>query len=838
MWKPAATAAAGKAPSKQQKWVPKGSEGKAEGDDEDAPDPARGEDEPVTSPLLLESSTGPHYDRLLLLRIFQHLRATPGAGEAEESAAAATPEAGPAEAAVSESLQVALEERPADEHDGRQPGARRALREQKKAEKVARRRSSAESFDDGEAHDAEAGDASPGGQKIALSQELQPGSQSQLTHEAALMMYLHNMAFAGPPVPMYAGGFPGYTTVMLRNIPNRYSRDMLIERLNKTYEGQYDFVYLPIDFNSKCNVGYAFINFRTPPSAQRFMQEFHGTKTKNCLPGFSSAKVCEVSYARVQGREANMENLRDEKFIEKLTERPDWQPLFYDDDGKEIPFAKTLGTSSGAKKRGSRGSIVGGPMAGGMTPMSPTSPGGFMMPTPYGPMMYPNPFGPPMAMPTSLSSVLPDATEETMLMLRGVPNSLTRDQFVEHLNGSYSCACDFLYLPGGAKGEGNRGFAFINFRSADKAGQFAKEYNGVKVSTCFPSEPAREDEKACEVQSARFMSIEKSIERLQTVSQLTVAPTKGNATPAERSAWHPVLIGTDGTLATFPLLTAQSTGVPSTLRPVPSKALDSRALERKMTEEVNAPGTPSKKAKARTGSEEVPASPSSAAKVEGATPSVSSEKQPKTPQSKVKSPSSAAGAGMPVGFPGPMPGAYQWGGYPGYPGMPHPAAYAAVAQMSHAAAVARAHLTAQAAAAKHAGARPPTGGSGQDAQSKAQSKIAALRKQIEFYFSVGNLCKDTYLRSHMDESGWTSLELIAQFPQVKKHKATMSEIAESLADSIILEVDSNTNCTRLTDAETRNAWAKVSSDARDPVRPSQDAAKAETSQDTATTEAN
>merc|ERR1719506_1681072 len=125
---------------------------------------------------------------------------------------------------------------------------------------------------------------------------------------------------------LYMGS--GATTIMLRNIPNRYTREMLVARLDDGYKGQYDFVYLPIDFNSKCNVGYAFVNFRAPAVAQRFFAEFNGAKCKNVLPGFSSQKICEVSYARVQGRDQNMENLRDEKFMEKLNEQAEWQPLF------------------------------------------------------------------------------------------------------------------------------------------------------------------------------------------------------------------------------------------------------------------------------------------------------------------------------------------------------------------------------------------------------------------------------------------------------------------------------------------------------------------------------
>lgn len=56
------------------------------------------------------------------------------------------------------------------------------------------------------------------------------------------------------------------TTVMVKNIPNKYTQRNLLDLIDGNYAGKYDFFYLPIDFKNKCNLGYAFINFRNPTS--------------------------------------------------------------------------------------------------------------------------------------------------------------------------------------------------------------------------------------------------------------------------------------------------------------------------------------------------------------------------------------------------------------------------------------------------------------------------------------------------------------------------------------------------------------------------------------------
>ncbi len=38
------------------------------------------------------------------------------------------------------------------------------------------------------------------------------------------------------------------TTIMIKNIPNKYTQKMLLQKINENHKDKYDFFYLPIDF--------------------------------------------------------------------------------------------------------------------------------------------------------------------------------------------------------------------------------------------------------------------------------------------------------------------------------------------------------------------------------------------------------------------------------------------------------------------------------------------------------------------------------------------------------------------------------------------------------------
>ncbi|KAI9914776.1 hypothetical protein PsorP6_007641 [Peronosclerospora sorghi] len=123
-----------------------------------------------------------------------------------------------------------------------------------------------------------------------------------------------------------ASGEDERTTLMIRNIPNKYTQQMLLAEINRNHDRNYDFFYLPIDFKNKCNMGYAFINFIRPVHIKAFYQEFDGQKWTN----FNSEKVCAITYARLQGKQAMITRFQNSSLMEK---HESYRPLVFGSSG-------------------------------------------------------------------------------------------------------------------------------------------------------------------------------------------------------------------------------------------------------------------------------------------------------------------------------------------------------------------------------------------------------------------------------------------------------------------------------------------------------------------------
>ncbi|XP_038683332.1 protein MEI2-like 2 isoform X2 [Tripterygium wilfordii] len=119
------------------------------------------------------------------------------------------------------------------------------------------------------------------------------------------------------------------TTLMIKNIPNKYTSKMLLAAIDEKHKGTYDFLYLPIDFKNKCNVGYAFINMVSPSHIIPFYEAFNGKKWDK----FNSEKVASLAYARIQGKAALVTHFQNSSL---MNEDKRCRPILFQSEGLEI----------------------------------------------------------------------------------------------------------------------------------------------------------------------------------------------------------------------------------------------------------------------------------------------------------------------------------------------------------------------------------------------------------------------------------------------------------------------------------------------------------------------
>lgn len=95
-----------------------------------------------------------------------------------------------------------------------------------------------------------------------------------------------------------ARGIEKRTTVMIRNLPIKYTTTDLEQELIP-FNGRFDCLYIPIDFENKGNKGYAFLNLVNPYHVLLFYEVFQG----KCWSRHESKKICELNFAVFQGIE-------------------------------------------------------------------------------------------------------------------------------------------------------------------------------------------------------------------------------------------------------------------------------------------------------------------------------------------------------------------------------------------------------------------------------------------------------------------------------------------------------------------------------------------------------
>ncbi|CAK9039283.1 unnamed protein product [Durusdinium trenchii] len=82
------------------------------------------------------------------------------------------------------------------------------------------------------------------------------------------------------------------TTVMLKNLPECFTRARMLHILRREgFDCLFNFLYVPLCFQEKRSLCYAFVNFIDHSSAKRFCQTFHGFRAWG-VPSESVGEVC------------------------------------------------------------------------------------------------------------------------------------------------------------------------------------------------------------------------------------------------------------------------------------------------------------------------------------------------------------------------------------------------------------------------------------------------------------------------------------------------------------------------------------------------------------------
>jgi hypothetical protein len=141
---------------------------------------------------------------------------------------------------------------------------------------------------------------------------------------------------ASSPLAEYHGGL--LTTVMVRNIPTRYTSLGLVEVLKEHgFDKTFDFLYLPMDFRTRKNVGYAFVNFLDPDNVDRFISQFQGLQLK----ASTSQKTLEIVPSRRQGFMDNISVFGASELLVSSTHQPFFKPLVMV-QGELVPLTDKL----------------------------------------------------------------------------------------------------------------------------------------------------------------------------------------------------------------------------------------------------------------------------------------------------------------------------------------------------------------------------------------------------------------------------------------------------------------------------------------------------------------
>lgn len=253
-----------------------------------------------------------------------------------------------------------------------------------------------------------------------------------------------------------------WTTVMLKNIPNDYTQEMLLNLLDEEgFSCKYNFVYMPMDFRSGSAFGYAFINIITAEDTQLFECHFQGF----CRWAFPSRKVAEVTWSRpMQGLAATIDRYRNSPVMHQ--DVPECYKPCLLQNGVRVCFPSPTKPLSMPEE-------MVGPRGGPPTSVRPA----YSTCNAWRPQSY---------------AADVETTQRTTLMLRNLPNDYNRSMLLSLLDEEgFAGKYDFVYLPVDFASGAGVGYSFINMISYQDAERFRVHFTGF-TKWAFPSRKVAE----------------------------------------------------------------------------------------------------------------------------------------------------------------------------------------------------------------------------------------------------------------------------------------------------------------------------------------------------------
>jgi hypothetical protein len=149
---------------------------------------------------------------------------------------------------------------------------------------------------------------------------------------------------------------PREMTLMVRNVPNRYTQRMFLAEIRRSgFDRTFDFIYMPMDYRTRNNMGYCFLNFTDFAFARQFVDEYEGRR----LEAFKSQKTLAIQPANTQGLFGNMKSFQScEKEVP-----PEFQPIIFDHASgleihRETQFASRADPYNVWDKKANHGSMA------------------------------------------------------------------------------------------------------------------------------------------------------------------------------------------------------------------------------------------------------------------------------------------------------------------------------------------------------------------------------------------------------------------------------------------------------------------------------------------------